>query len=40
MQVDQTLHLVGEMRAVFRLALGEGLLVAVIGRGEMIDAGQ
>src|SRR5712671_6200317 len=28
------------MRAVFRLALGEGLLVAVIGRGQVIDAGQ
>ena len=39
-QVDQPLHLVGEMRAVFRLALGEGLLVAVIGRGKVIDAGQ
>src|SRR6266508_2682451 len=28
------------MRAIFRLALGEGLLVAVIGRGKVIDAGQ
>jgi hypothetical protein len=39
-QIDQTFQLVGEMRAVFRLALGEGLLVAVIGRGQVIDAGQ
>ena len=32
--------LVGEMRAVFRLALGEGLLLAVVGVGKMIDAGE
>ena len=40
MQVDQALELVGEMRAVFRLALAEGLLLAVIGVGQVIDAGQ
>ncbi|MNL73578.1 hypothetical protein D3C87_1990570 [compost metagenome] len=28
------------MRAVFRLALAEGLLLAVIGMGEMVDAGE
>jgi hypothetical protein len=27
-------------RAPFRLALGEGLMLAVIGRRQMIDAGQ
>ena len=40
MQGDQALQIIGEMRAVFRLALAEGLLVAVIGVGQMIDAGQ
>src|SRR6266851_695740 len=40
MQVDQPLQFVGEMRAIFRLALGEGLFFAVIGMGKMIDAGQ
>src|SRR5439155_10188243 len=39
-QVDQPLQFVREMRAIFRLAPGEGLLVAVIGVGKMIDAGQ
>ena len=39
-QVDEALQFVGEMRAVFRLALGEGLLLAVIGVRQMIDAGQ
>src|SRR5438105_7688653 len=28
------------MRAIFRLALGEGLLLAVIGVRQMVDAGQ
>ena len=40
MQVDQTLHFVGEMGAIFRLALGEGLLFAIVGVGQVIDAGQ
>ena len=40
MQVDHALQFVGEMRAVFRLALAEGLLLAVIGVRQMIDAGQ
>ena len=37
-QVDQLLQLVGEMRAIFRLALAEGLLLAVVGMRQMIDA--
>jgi hypothetical protein len=40
MQVDEILQRIGEMRAIFRLALGEGLLVAVIGRRQMVDARQ
>ena len=40
MQVHEPLQLVGEMHAVFRLAFGEGLLVAVIGVGQVIDTGQ
>ncbi len=40
MQRDQTLEFVGQMRAPFRLALGEGLLLAVIGVRQMIDARQ
>ena len=40
MQIDQPFQFVGEMGAVFRLALGEGLLVAVVGVGEVIDPGQ
>ena len=40
MQRDDALELVGEMRAPFRLADGEGLLGAVIGRRQMIDAGE
>ena len=39
-QIDQPLQLVGEMRAIFRLALAEGLLVAVVGVGKVIDARQ
>ena len=39
-QVDHALQLVGEMRAVVRLALAEGLFFAVIGVRQMIDAGQ
>ena len=39
-QRDDAFELVGEMRAPFRLAFGEGLMLAVIGRRQMIDAGQ
>ena len=39
MQRDQTVELVGEMRAPFRLADREGLLGAVIGVRQMVDAG-
>ena len=39
-QRDDPLERVGEMGAPFRLALGEGLMLAIIGRGKMIDAGQ
>ena len=40
MQVDQPLHFVGEMGAIFRLALAERLFLAVIGGGEVVDAGE
>src|SRR5215470_3542760 len=40
MQIDEVLQRIGEMRSVFRLALGEGLLLAVIGRRQMVDARQ
>ena len=40
MQVDQVFQRVGEMGAIFRLAFRESLLFAVIGRRQMIDAGQ
>ena len=39
MQRHQAIELVGQMRAPLRLADGEGLLGAVIGRRQMIDAG-
>ena len=39
-QIDDAFEFIGEMRAIFGLALAEGLLVAVIGRRQMIDAGQ
>ena len=39
-QRDDALQLVGEMRAPFRLAAGEGLFGAVIGVGQMVDARQ
>ena len=38
-QIDEPLQLVGELRAVFRLALAEGLLLAVVGVRQMVDAG-
>ncbi len=39
MQRHQAVEFVGEMAAPFRLADGEGLLGAVIGRRQVIDAG-
>ena len=39
-QRDDALQLVGQMRAPFRLALGERLLLAVVGVRQMIDARQ
>ena len=40
MQRDDALELIGKMRAPFRLALGERLMLAVVGVRQMIDAGQ
>ena len=40
MQRDDALELVGEMRAPVRLALAEGLLLAIVGRGQVVDAGE
>ena len=40
MQRDDALELVGEMRAPLRLALAERLLLAVVGRRQVIDAGE
>ena len=40
MQADDPLERVGEMAAPFRLALGEGLMLAIVGRRQMVDAGQ
>ena len=40
MQRDDALEIVGEMRAPFRLALAERLVLAVVGRGQMIDTGE
>ncbi len=40
MQRDDALELVGEMRAPFGLALGEGLLLAVVGVRQVVDAGE
>ena len=40
MQRDDALELVGEMRAPVRLALAEGLVLAVVGVRQVIDAGQ
>ena len=40
MERDDTLQIVRQMRAPFRLAPRKGLLGAVIGVGQMIDAGQ
>ena len=37
---DDPLERVGEMAAPFRLALGEGLMLAIVGRGQMVDAGK
>ncbi len=40
MQRDEAIELVGQMRAPFRLADGEGLLLAIVSRRQMIDAGE
>ena len=40
MQRDDALQVVGEVRAPFRLALRERLLLAVVGVRQMVDAGQ
>ena len=40
MQRDDAFELVGKMRAPFRLAAGEGLMLAAVGRRQMIDAGE
>ncbi len=37
---DDPFERVGEMGAPFRLALGEGLMLAIVGRGQMVDAGE
>ena len=39
-QCDDALELVGKVRAPFRLTLGEGLMLAAVGRRQMVDAGQ
>src|ERR1051325_5420452 len=40
MQRDDALKVVGKMRAPLRLALGECLMLAAIGRRQVIDAGE
>jgi len=40
MQCHHPFELIGEMAAPFRLALGEGLLGAIVGMRQVIDAGQ
>ena len=40
MERDDALKLVGEVGAPLRLALGEGLMLAAIGRRQMVDAGE
>ena len=40
MQRDDAFEIVGQMRAPVRLALGESLMLAVVGRRQMIDAGE
>ena len=40
MQRNDPLQIVGEVRAPWRLALGEGLVLTAIGRRQMIDAGK
>ena len=39
-QRDDALELVGEMGAPLGLALGEGLVLAVVGVGQVVDAGE
>ena len=40
MQGDDAFERIGEVAAPFRLALGEGLTLAVVGRRQVIDAGE
>src|SRR5690348_4406353 len=40
MQRDAAVEIVGKMSAPFRLADGEGLFPAIVGRRQMIDAGK
>ena len=40
MQSDKTIEIVGKMRAPFRLADAEGLLFTIVGRYQMVDAGE
>ena len=40
MERDDALKLVGQVGAPVRLALGEGLMLAAIGRRQMVDAGE
>ena len=40
MQRDDALELVRQVGAPLRLALAEGLLLAIVGRGQMVDAGE
>jgi len=39
-QRDDALELVGEMRAPLGLALAEGLVLAIVGRRQVVDAGE
>ena len=40
MEGNQTLELIGKMRAPFRFALGEGLVLAVVGMRQVIGTGE
>ena len=40
MQRDETLEIIGKMRAPFRLADGEGLFLTIVSRRQMVDAGE
>ena len=40
MQGHDPIKFVGQMRTPFGLSFGEALLLAIVGMGEMVDAGQ